>query len=476
LFVENLEGLVWAIIGLVNGGLGGKDMNKRVLLINPKRKAENTSSQWPHLGLTILATILRNNGFTPMVVDYSFDHDAPDVKHFVREFDPDVVGITMWTSFVDVANSIIEKVLGVKRLSIIVGGPHTTLYSQDLEGDTRISYIVSGEAESVVVDVMQHAEIQQKPVIVHCPIPDINKLPFPDFRLCYNHQKMAVKPIQMSRGCPFNCSFCEVHKLFGRRVRFRDIEACIEEIRQAKEMWPNLRQIRIVDDAPTIQLKRFIEFLKMYIDANIGLGIYIDNTRADGISEELLDLLKQCNISHICLGIESGNPEVFKAVDKGETMEEIERATTLIKRKKIPLQLCFVLGLPYATYEKDLDSIKLARQLKPAWVFWNMCVPHRGTRAREWFEEHGRLLREEGFSSLVDYNLDMDTPTVETDDYTLWERKRVWIKANLQTGTFHFRASRTAARIDFRTPHSRSMLWRWLFCLAFISRWFRRRL
>ena len=65
--------------------------------------------------------------------------------------------------------------------------------------------------------------------------------------------------------------------------------------------------------------------------------------------------------------------------------------------------------------------------------------PHRGTRAREWFEEHGTLYGEEGFSSLVDYDLTMDEPVVETQDYTRWERKRAWIKATLQTGAFHFR-------------------------------------
>jgi len=414
---------------------------KKVLLINPKRTAENTSSPFPHLGLTILATILKNNGLSPLVLDYSFNHDAPNVRHFVRELDPDVVGVTMWTSCVDVANEVIDKVIEVKKVPIVIGGPHATLYYQDLSGDTRMSYIVTGEAEDIVVDVMRDAEIQQKPVIVRSSTPDINKLPFPDFRLCYNYQKMTTKPIQMSRGCPFNCSFCEVSTLSSKKVRVRDVEACIEEIRQAKEILPNLRQIRIVDDAPTVQIKRFIEFLKMYIGANIGLGIYIDNMRADGISEELLDLLKQCGVSHICLGVESANPEVFNAVDKGETLEEIEQGATLVKKKGIPLELCFVLGLPYATYEKDLDSIKLARRLKPDWVYWNMFVPYRGTRARKWFEEHGRLFGEEGFSSLIDYNLDMDNPAVETDDYTLWERKRAWIKANLQTGTFHFRLS-----------------------------------
>ena len=244
---------------------------KKVLLINPRRRGENTGSAWPHLGLTILATILKNSGFVPLVVCYSYAQDAPDVEYFVREFDPDVVGVTMWTSCVDEARRIIDNILGVKTIPIIVGGPHATLYCQDLVSDMPISYIVTGEAEEIIADVVRHAEVQQQPVVVHSPVPDVTRLPFPDFRLCYNYEEMTVKPIQLSRGCPFNCSFCEVSKLFGRKARLREIGPCIEEILEGKAMLPSVKQIRIVDDAPTTRLDRFIDFLKMYIDAGLKL-------------------------------------------------------------------------------------------------------------------------------------------------------------------------------------------------------------
>jgi len=409
---------------------------KKILLFNCKRSAVNTAAKWPHLGLVWLATVLRKDGYDAKVVDYAFYPKAPAPNKFVEKWSPDIVGVSLYTAAMTEADKLIDEVLSVRQLPIMVGGPHASLYSEELRLDRRLSYIVRGEAEGIIIPLVEKAKNMDMPEIAEASQVDVKRLVFPDFSLAWGYRLMEVKPIQLSRGCPYNCSFCEVKDISSRKVRMRDVADCVREVTRDSQILPKLRQLRIVDDCPTIDIGRFNNFLESIISKDLGLEIHVDNMRADLIDERMLLLLKRLKIDHICIGVESGNPEVFKKIDKGETLERIEKAARMVKKNGLRLFLCFVIGLPESDYRREEDSLLLAKRLRPNWVYWNMCVPHRGTRVREWFKEHGRLFDEIDFSSLIDYNLDMDSPPAETDEFPRWERERMWLRATLETGCF----------------------------------------
>ena len=70
-------------------------------------------------------------------------------------------------------------------------------------------------------------------------------------------------------------------------------------------------------------------------------------------------------MSSIGIGVESGDAEVFKKITKGETLEDVKKAVKLIKKYKIPLALCFMIGLEGDSFEKTQKSIEFAKTLKP---------------------------------------------------------------------------------------------------------------
>lgn len=401
---------------------------KRILFINPKKK--NTTFQLPHNGLATLAAILKKRGHEVLVADYAFmqEEQNTDVSFFIKKFNPDVVGISIYTPNANEGNEIISRIHEIdSNISIMVGGPHATLYSDILQKDKRIDYILIGEAELTITDVVEKAKKEKNPEIVSTTeIVDVNDLPFPDYKTFYRWENMDTYPIMTSRGCPYQCSFCASFGLSQKRWRPRKVEDCIRELETAKETISQRFAVKIMDDAPTIDLKRFCEFLDLF-SKRIKTRISIFNTRADDVDEKLLTLLKKCGWDELAIGVEHVNPEVFKLVNKGETLEEIEKACNLIKKHKMRLMLSFIIGLPGDNLERTKESIRFCRKIKADIYSINFIIPFRHTPVRKWFEENGaKLYNEIGRDSQIPNDFECDEPVVETPDFTIEDRKKAW--------------------------------------------------
>ncbi len=407
-----------------------------VLLFNPYPARPEPNSQWPHYGLTLLASALAKRGHRALVVDYSFTPGAPRPDHWIGQFSPDVVGISVYTAYVAASRSLIAEVRAATTVPLVLGGPHATLYADELLDASLGDVVVTGEADVAFPEHLEAIAKRQSPRRIDAAAPDAAEIPRADFSLGHGHEQMRYRPIQLSRGCPYGCSFCSVKCISTRQVRYRDLAACLSELADDLAARPGLRFVRIVDDCPTFDLPRFKRFLEGYMALKPRRPVHIDNLRADRLDDELIATLKRVGVDHLCLGVESGNPAVFAMVNKGETLDEIVDAARIIKRHGIRLYLCFVIGLPGATAEAEMDSIRLARRLKPNWMYWNLYQPHRGTKAREWFEEYGRLLNEEDTSSLIGLDLTTTAAPCDTAEFPADERRRTQVKAALLTGTY----------------------------------------
>jgi len=402
---------------------------KRVLLFNAKR--EKCQAVSPHLGLAMLSGVLTRRGHEVLIVDYQFTHTAPPPTEFVKSFRPDVVGVTLYTATMKEANAVIDEVTKF-NLPIMVGGPHAALYHDELAGDTRLDYIVAGEAENVIADVVENARPLEKPQFVRASPPDPKMLPYPEFSF-YGREGMTIYPMQTSRGCPNVCSFCAVHLVSTRKWRPRDPETCVAELVKAKNELSNLSYVIIFDDNPTVKKDHIKRFLESYLKERIDLTLTVINTRADGLDEEIVAMLKKAKCPSIGLGVESGCPEVFDKIRKGETLDEIRTAAKLVKKHGVPLCLCFVIGLEGDSLEKTKDSIALAKELKPDHIIWNMITPFKGTRIREWYDENGRVFDVINRSSYVDGDFVCDEPCAESPDFSVEDRKKAYLMAILET-------------------------------------------
>jgi anaerobic magnesium-protoporphyrin IX monomethyl ester cyclase len=415
-------------------------MSSRIALISVDGGRRDTTSHWPHYGLTLLATRLRDVGFDPRVFDQSFlcEGDSAFLRRIVA-FAPDVVGVSLYTTHATRGLAAARALAdAIPRARAICGGPHVSLYPTEVEATGLFAALVRGEAECIIPEIVRRTLEGQSPGVVQTgPTPGA-AIPEADFGLADGSKAMTWLPIQLSRGCPYNCSFCEVRYIASHRIRYRDVDQCLHEIEGSLGRLAGVYSVSIVDDCPTLDRGRFKRFLRAYIGRGLRARIAIDNMRADSVDEELLSLLKACRIPHVCVAAESGNRRVLEGVDKGETLEEIIRAARLVRASRLPLYLCFVIGLPGATFETEMDSLRLARSLGAEYIYWNMFLPHRGTRAREWFAEHGTIFAEQDHFSVPDYNLRFSLPAVETPEFARRERIRAYVKCVLETVSFVF--------------------------------------
>jgi len=407
-----------------------------VLLLNPHDPARPAVSPWPHLGLTLMATRARELGHSPLVVDYAFAPGAPRIERLIAERPPDAVGVTLYTAHMGRARALIRDIRRLTAAPLAVGGPHATLYAESLAAERLADVVFRGECDLAFGRELPGLKRGAASRIVAAEPPDLDAVPAPDFSLAWGALAMTHYPLQLSRGCPFGCSFCSVRLISTRRVRYRDLGRCLDEVEAARPGLPRLRVVRIVDDCPTFDIGRFKDFLRAYARSKIGKPLHIDNLRADRFDDEMLDLIRRIGVDHLCIGIESGNPRVFAAIDKGERLADIARAAGMIKRHGIRLYTCFIVGLPESTSAAERDSIRLARSLKPAWIYWNLFQPHKGTEARAWFERHGRLFDEEDKSSLIDIGLGTTAAPCDTPEFPADERRRLQIAASLATGAY----------------------------------------
>ena len=408
----------------------------RILLINPGPGRGIAGVPWPHLGLVLLATDARARGHEVLVADYAFSAATPPLEGLLKTFAPDLCGLTLYTAQMRFARRAVAEIRALRPVPIAVGGPHATLYAEDLAREGFAEAVFKGECDRAFGEAASRLVRGGPSEVIAAEPPEPSSIRLPDFSLAWGAEKMASYPLQLSRGCPYLCSFCSVRLLSTRRVRLRETGVCLDEVGRAVARWAGLREVRIVDDFPTFDLSRFKSFLRGYQAAGFGLPLHLDNLRADGVDEEVLSLLRSIGVDHLCLGVESGNPAVFSLVRKGETLAEVVRAARLIRRRRLRLYLCFIIGLPGATPSADLDSVRLARALRPRWIYWNQFQPHRGTEARAWFESHGRLYEEEDRSSLTGLGLETTPPPCDTPEYPAAERVRMQLAAALLSGAY----------------------------------------
>ncbi len=408
----------------------------RVLLINPYDRGAVPLSLWPHLGLILIASELKAKGHEVAVVDYAYSPDAPPISEWIADQKPDLFGITLYTSHMKFARQAVNAIRNASKAPIAVGGPHASLYADELVEEGFADAIFRGECDHKFSDsIAQITRLSKSRVFVAEP-PDLSTIRPPDFSLGYGSFKMTYYPIQLSRGCPYDCSFCSVNLISTRAVRYRDLRSCLDEIKHAAKRFQRLRTIRIVDDCPTGNLARFKEFLQGYSKIGIGLPLHVDNMRADRIDDEMLDAIKRIGVDHLCIGVESGNERVFDMINKGEKLEDIGRASRMIQRHGIRLYTCFIIGLPGSTWDTEMDSIRFARSLKPNWIYWNLFQPHKGTRARDWFATNGRIYEEEDKTSLIGPILNTIDPPCDSPEFPADDRRRMHLTASLMTGAY----------------------------------------
>jgi len=327
----------------------------------------------PLLGPVYLGTILKGQGHDVQI--YKEDIYTPDYGSLKA----DIIGISILTSTANRGYQIARK---FPREKVIMGGVHASLVPQEAVKFAR--QVVVGEAEGVIGDIVS-GRIQDE-IVYGKPVEELDALPYPDFSLIKGYRlPAAVTPVSTSRGCPFDCSFCSVTKMFGRKYRFRSTENIIKELSGNRA-----KSIFFCDDNFTAHPKRTRELLGFL--AQRKMRNWTCQVRCDAARDDnLLALMAKAGCSVVCVGFESVNLKTLKAYDKKQTIEEIIHAIKSFHKKKIKIHGMFVLGGDNDDEKTVWETLRFAIRHKIDTIQMMILTPFPGTKVHQELEEQKRI-------------------------------------------------------------------------------------
>ena len=226
--------------------------------------------------------------------------------------------------------------------------------------------------------------------------PDMTKVPAPAWELIREDIPLynAVS-VQTTRGCPFDCSFCDVIYTYGRKPRSKTIDQVLLEIRNLYEM--NVQMVFIADDnfagnkKYTKELLSQLQEMNNSFDTPIGFITQMDITIAQ--DEELLTLLANCNFMAVMIGVESVNEASLNDLNKQQNIRvSIPDAIQTIQSYGIVVLAHMIIGADsddHTVFQKTADFVGEAN------IIHHLCHPLSappGTRMWYDFKRQGRII------------------------------------------------------------------------------------
>jgi hopanoid biosynthesis associated radical SAM protein HpnJ len=182
--------------------------------------------------------------------------------------------------------------------------------------------------------------------------------------------------IYTGRGCKSRCTFCLwPQTVGGHTYRTRSVENVVEEIRRAKEMFPQVKEFMFDDDTFTDNLPR-----AEAIARELGkMGITWSCNAKANVPYDTLKVLKENGLRLLLVGYESGNQQILHNIKKGMRIDVAKQFTKDCHTLGIKIHGTFIVGLPGETQETLKETIEFAKEINPHTIQVSLAAPYPGT-------------------------------------------------------------------------------------------------
>jgi len=316
---------------------------------------EGKRSAFPPLGLMTVSAMLPDS-WERRLVDMNVQQLKPaDIQW------ADVVFASAMLVQKDSLKQVV-KLCNAAGKRVAVGGPYVTTTLEELKG---ADHVVLGEAEETLPLFIRDLERgEAKPVYNAPERPSMALSPIPDFKLT-DMKRYSAMSVQYSRGCPFQCEFCDIIEIYGRVPRTKSNEQMLLELDALRDSgWRGT--VFVVDDnfiGNKRNVKRFLPDLAAWQDRNGRPFSFITEASVNlADDEKLLDLMRQAGFNRAFLGIETPVDESLKEAHKEQNMKhDLLESVKKIQSYGIEVMAGFIVGFdndPEDIFERMIHFIR----------------------------------------------------------------------------------------------------------------------
>ena len=252
----------------------------------------------------------------------------------------------------------------------VAGGPHPSALPE--EALQYFDYVVIGEAEETLPELID-AILEGRPAdnvlgiaykkeggtICTAERPAVDLDRFPPF--C----GPILAPIEISRGCPWSCAYCQTPRLFGSQMRHRSIDVIARFACYHKDIrFTSPNSLAYGSDGRKPRLEKVEALLRTLAETKkpIYFGTFPSEVRPEFVSDQALDLIASyCANRTLCIGAQSGSPKVLSAISRGHGVEQAKEACDLCHDWDIVPRVDLIFGLPMESLQDQRLTLELAK-------------------------------------------------------------------------------------------------------------------
>jgi anaerobic magnesium-protoporphyrin IX monomethyl ester cyclase len=318
----------------------------------------------PPMGILSIAAALRDWGDEVTLCDLA---GLPEEHWYIP--DGDFFGISTTTPQYPYALKVIKKLRERQKCLIAIGGIHPTVLPERTKQETGADWVVVGEGERVVRDIV--GGHRDGGIIVADQIENVNVISWPavDMLDTYDYFSIGTNSyvsgakreayIQTARGCPYACAFCCQAQMWRGKVRERAISKVMREARHYIERY-GVDQIYFFDDILPLNPKRMKEFCGEA--EKLGVAWHC-MSRVDCVDRDMLAMMCRAGCRAVTFGIESGSPRMLTRMGKRFGTAESKVAIETSKDVGLKVRCQMIVGFPGETEEtvqETVDFVKAA--------------------------------------------------------------------------------------------------------------------
>ncbi len=326
----------------------------KILLMSPPNSGARPGIKGIYypLGIGYIAAALRKD-YNLKVHDFNYDYclghySALNVERVLRSYEYDFLLIGGVFPKHKCIKDIINISRGFSKAKIVIGGSYVRSSIKVIANYLKADYYVIGDGEEVIVKLLEclvnNRSVEAIAGIAYhngsdvcmnmpaTPVTNVDDLPFPardllnfnDYKRCFalGYPLLYTAYVISSRGCPFNCLFC--NPAFGRKVRVRSPENILEEIVLLQKVY-NCNFIYFHDEVLLGGAKRrVVDFCEYVLSKSKNKFFWGGTTNPKMLDQEMLSLMKKAGCIRISLGVESGSQTILNEMRKKNDLKQLK--------------------------------------------------------------------------------------------------------------------------------------------------------